>query len=299
MLTSDARSGYQPDTEEPSVHGEEPKTNPAYNPFAKTLLWSLPMDMHSEMLPRITPHTALFLDFDGTLVELASQPEAVLVPPHLADVLTSLSHQLNGALALVSGRRLMDLDHFLSPLQLPAAGEHGAHRRKADGQLISAPVASLHAALQAAQALVARHPGLKLEQKNLALSLHYRNAPEMESVCLQKMQEAIALSTGLDLMQGKCVIDIKPAGISKGTAIAAFMTEAPFAGRTPLFAGDDVTDEAGFEQVQSMGGYAVKVGAGPTLAQYRCDSVEQLMAWLQSADMSSATNSNGSERISA
>lgn len=255
------------------------------------------MHMPSEILPRITPDTALFLDFDGTLVELASRPETVEVPPDLANTLAALSRQLNGALALVSGRPLRDLDNFLAPLQLPAAVEHGAQRRSADGRLVNAPAANLQQVLQAAEALLQRHPGLQLERKSLALSLHYRHAPEFESECLQVMREAVALSPGLDLMQGKCVIDVKPAGVSKGTAIAAFMAEAPFAGRVPLFVGDDVTDEAGFEQVQRMGGHTVKVGAGPTLAQYRCASVGQLSTWLQSAQV--AHRETGSERHSA
>ena len=239
--------------------------------------------MSAENLPRITPETALFLDFDGTLVALAAQPELVEVPQGLAGTLAELHRRLNGALALVSGRRLLDLDGFLAPLLLPAAAEHGAQRRTADGLMISAPPADLGQVLQAAEDLVARHPALKLERKNLALSLHYRQAPELEALCLQVMREALERSQGIELMQGKCVIDLKPEGFSKGTAIAFFMTEAPFAGRVPVFAGDDVTDEAGFEAVQRIGGHAIKVGPGPTLAQHRCASVSQLAAWLQSA----------------
>lgn len=239
--------------------------------------------MPPENLPRITPETALFLDFDGTLVSLAAQPELVEVPQGLAGTLAELHRRLNGALALVSGRRLLDLDGFLAPLLLPAAAEHGAQRRTADGLMISAPPADLGQLLQAAEGLVARHPALKLERKNLAISLHYRQAPELEDVCLQVMREALERSPGIELMQGKCVIDLKPEGFSKGTAIEFFMTETPFAGRIPVFAGDDVTDEAGFEAVQRIGGYAIKVGPGPTLAQHRCASVSQLAAWLQSA----------------
>ena len=239
--------------------------------------------MTAENLPRITPETALFLDFDGTLVALAAQPELVQVPPGLTGTLAELHRQLNGALALVSGRRLLDLDTFLAPLLLPAAGEHGAQRRTADGLMISAPPADLALLLQAAQGLVARHPALKLERKNLALSLHYRQAPELEDLCLQVMREALERTQGIELMQGKCVIDLKPVGFSKGTAITFFMGEAPFAGRVPVFAGDDVTDEAGFEAVQRLGGHAIKVGPGPTQARHRCDGVLQLAAWLQSA----------------
>ena len=241
--------------------------------------------MSHEMLPPLTPDTALFLDFDGTLVALASQPELVVVSPGLTSILAALFRQLNGALALVSGRRLLDLDGFLAPLLLPTAGEHGAQRRTSDGLLVSAPPADLRQVQQAAQGLLQRHPGLKLEQKNLALSLHYRHAPELENLCLQVMREAVARSTGLELMQGKLVIDVKPQGFSKGTAIAAFMTEAPFAGRTPLFAGDDVTDESGFAQVLHLGGITIKVGPGPTAARWRCDSTAQLAGWLQSASL--------------
>ena len=149
--------------------------------------------------------------------------------------------------------------------------------------MISAPTADLELLLQTAEGLVARHPALKLERKNLALSLHYRQAPELEELCLQVMREALERSRGIELMQGKCVIDLKPEGFSKGTAITFFMSETPFAGRVPVFAGDDVTDEAGFEAVQRMGGHAIKVGPGPTLARHRCDSVSQLAEWLQSA----------------
>ena len=243
------------------------------------------MHLSSETLPRIMPDTALFLDFDGTLVGLAAQPELVEVPPGLISTLALLYRQLNGALALVSGRPLLDLDGFLAPLVLPAAVEHGAQRRTADGLLISVPPADLRQVLHAAEGLLQRHPGLRLERKNVALSLHYRHAPELESLCLQVMREAVERSAGLDLMVGKCVIDVKPAGVNKGTAIAAFMGEAPFAGRVPLFAGDDVTDEAGFEQVRRLGGDTIKVGPGPTEARYRCPSVAQLATWLQSADL--------------
>ena len=241
------------------------------------------MQTYPETLPRITPRTALFLDFDGTLVELAAQPELVEIPPGLTSTLVALSAQLGDALALVSGRSLADLDGFLMPLRLPSAGEHGALRRTAAGSLISAPSADLQHVLQVAQSLAQRHAGLRLELKSRALSLHYRHAPELEDLCLQVMREAVGQSAGFELMQGKLVIDVKPLGFSKGTAIAAFMGEAPFNGRMPLFAGDDVTDEAGFEAVQRLGGQAVKVGAGPTVARYRCASVSHLAAWLQSS----------------
>lgn len=252
-------------------------------------------------LPSLTADSALFLDFDGTLVELAAQPEAVVIPASLAGTLADLYVHLGGALALVSGRRLIDLDTFLAPLQLPCAVEHGAQRRSAEGLVISAPSADMRHALLAAEGLLAEHPALKLEQKNLALSLHYRQAPELEALCLRVMQTALQRSSGLELIQGKCVIDLKPKGVSKGTAIAAFMAEAPFSGRTPIFAGDDVTDESGFAQVQHMGGHAVKVGDGPTIARHRCADVQLLSAWLESAQANATRRSrqSGEGQVSA
>jgi trehalose 6-phosphate phosphatase len=250
------------------------------------------MNLPDDTLPRLAPDMALFLDFDGTLVELAPQPEAVVISPLLTGTLAGLYQQLGGALALVSGRRLLDVDSFLAPLQLPAAGEHGAQRRSADGLLSSAPATDLTPALQAAQALVLRHPDLRLEEKTLALSLHYRQAPELADVCLQIMRLALQDNSALELIQGKFVIDIKPVGVSKGTAIAAFMTEAPFAGRLPVFAGDDATDEAGFDQVQRLGGHAIKVGPGPTCARHRCVSVAALLVWLQAFYSGSAESLN-------
>lgn len=274
---------------------ETPKTGLTYKRRREILLRLIPMSIHpsnqalahalplASSLPGLTPDTALFLDFDGTLVEIASRPQDVVIPPMLCRTLAALHQQLGGALALVSGRRLLDIDGFLAPLQLPAAAEHGALRRDGQGRMSSAAATDLRQVRQAAQELVAQYPALVLEQKELALSLHYRHAPELEALCLRVMRAALAGNTGLALMQGKCVIDLRPSGVSKGTAIAAFMTEPPFAGRVPVFAGDDVTDEDGFEQVLRMGGHAIKVGAGPSLAHLRCDSVAAIADWLEAS----------------
>jgi trehalose 6-phosphate phosphatase len=235
-------------------------------------------------LPAITPRsTALFLDFDGTLADLAPQPEAVRVADDLVALLRVLFNQLGGALAIVSGRRLSDLDEFLRPILLPSAAEHGALRRLAGGALIGTAPPDLQHAIRAASTLAAQHAGLRVEIKNAAVALHYRHAPELELLCLQAMTKAIAASTGVELLSGKFVFEIKPAGVSKGTAIAAFMRETPFAGRVPLFAGDDVTDEAGFVAVQALGGAGIKVGEGQTLAHFRCPSPAALRQWLRDA----------------
>jgi len=258
------------------------------------------MHQPSESLPRITSDTALFLDFDGTLVALASQPHLVQVTPDLIGTLALLRRRLGGALALVSGRALADLDGFLCPLRLPAAGEHGADRRTADGHVLSAPRAfDLTSALAAAAGLAAQYPGLLLERKRLAFSLHYRQAPELEDLCLRVMREAVARCGGAALTRGKCVIDVTPAGVSKGTAIAAFIGEAPFAGRQPIFAGDDVTDEAGFEQVLRLGGHAIKVGLGPTAAGVRCAGVQVVGDWLRSASLALPEPAKFAREVSA
>ena len=235
-------------------------------------------------LPAIAPHsTALFLDFDGTLADLAPQPELVRLADDLVPLLRLLFGHVGGALAIVSGRRLSDLDQFLRPLELPSAAEHGAQRRLANREVISIALPDLQHAIKAASTLAMQHPRLRIETKNAAVALHYRHAPELQSLCLQVMSDAVAASTGVELLRGKYVFEIKPAGVSKGTAIAAFMQKAPFVGRVPLFAGDDVTDEAGFSAVQSLGGAGIKVGDGETLAHYRCASPAALRQWLQEA----------------
>ena len=234
-------------------------------------------------LPRITAQTALFLDFDGTLVDIAAEPELVQVSPELPGLLADLHAALGGALAIVSGRKLSDLDHFLSPQRLPASAEHGAQLRLADGILTQVASPDLHEVSRVALALAAQHAGLKVEIKTTAVSLHYRQAPALESLCLEAMAEAVKRSPGLELMQGKCVFDIKAAGVSKGSAIAALMGKQPFAGRLPVFVGDDTTDEAGFESVQNMGGEGIKIGEGPSLAERRCASPSALRQWLQTS----------------
>ena len=234
-------------------------------------------------LPLIDPQTALFLDFDGTLVDLATQPEAVRITPDVIPALKQLAAGLSGALAIVSGRRLADLDNLLAPLQLPTAAEHGAQRRLASGKIMRLAAPDLQSVIRQLNAVAQRHHGLRVEVKMAAVALHYRHAPELEAVCLQAMTDAVNATANVELLHGKCVFEIKPAGINKGTAIAAFMAHPPFMGRRPVFAGDDVTDEAGFAVTQQLGGDGIKVGEGSTQAVYRCESPAALRQWLQCA----------------
>lgn len=231
----------------------------------------------------IQPSCALFLDFDGTLVDIAPRPEDVRVPPGLVDTLAELRHGLGGALALVSGRPIAQLDAFLAPLRLPAAGEHGGERRDSLGGLSLHPPAPLDRVLQAAAGLADQHPALRVETKRAAVALHYRQAPQLEAICLAAMQAAVDASPGLVLLRGKRVAEAKPAGVGKGQAIEAFLSEPDFRGRLPLFVGDDITDEVGFTVVQGHGGIGVKVGDGSTTAFQRLASPAALRRELQAA----------------
>ncbi|MEN2674783.1 trehalose-phosphatase [Herbaspirillum huttiense] len=213
---------------------------------------------------------ALFLDFDGTLVDLAPQPEEIVVPPELITLLQRIQQESDGALAIVSGRPLDQLDFFLAPLRLPAAGVHGAERRTADGRILQQPVPDVHHLRERLLPLVESHPGLHLELKRGALALHYRHAAHLEQRCVETMMDALRHEPGFTLLHGKMVVEAKP-HINKGDAVAAFLHEAPFRGRRPVFIGDDVTDEAGFAIAQGevFGGFGIKIGAGPSQALQR------------------------------
>ncbi|WP_150667103.1 trehalose-phosphatase [Pandoraea anhela] len=241
-----------------------------------------PADTHAVDVTKV----AFFFDLDGTLAPLAPRPDAVKLPRDTARVLASLFERANGAVAVVSGRAIDDIDGLLAPLRLPAAGLHGAEIRHADGQLLRAAghaadterIAAMAAPLQA---LVAQHPGLLLENKGSALALHYRGAPELAGVARDTMRALAELhAEHFALQPGKLVFELRPRHVSKGRAITALLQEGPFAGRTPLFAGDDLTDEAGFADVNALGGITIKIGDGQTCARHRLPTPEALTAWL-------------------
>ena len=234
---------------------------------------------------------ALFLDFDGTLVDLAPQPEEIVVPPELITLLQRIQQESNGALAIVSGRPLDQLDFFLAPLRLPAAGVHGAERRTADGRILQQPVPDVHHLRERLLPLVESHPGLQLELKRGALALHYRHAAHLEQRCVETMMDALRHEPGFTLLHGKMVVEAKP-HINKGDAVAAFLHEAPFRGRRPVFIGDDVTDEAGFAIAQGevFGGLGIKIGAGPSQAlQWLADPAAVLALLRQSVEVRSTS----------
>ncbi len=226
---------------------------------------------------------AIFTDFDGTLVELAETPDAIVVPDGLAEDLEHVNRVLDGAFAVISGRAVSDLDRYL-PQGVAVAGGHGTERRRADGSAVEIVETSAAAAREIAARLaplVEEHPLLILEPKNGAVALHYRRAPELEQVCLHAMADAIASSPGFDMMEGKMVVEARPPGASKGNAIRAFMQEMPFSGRVPVFFGDDRTDEEGFVVAQEMGGVGVKIGEGTSAAHVRAADVRTARAILR------------------
>lgn len=229
------------------------------------------------------PSCALFLDFDGTMVDIAPQPHAVEVPEPLIGMLQDLDEYLQGAVAVISGRPIAQIDEFLHPLKIAVAGVHGAERRGADGQVHLLNTHPLDHVEEAACTLAAQHPGLLVENKRGSLALHYRMAPELEDLCLRTMQQAVDESPGITLLRGKMVVEAKPGGASKGRAIEDFLGEPPFAGRKPVFIGDDVTDEAGFSTVQRLGGMGIKVGEGATVAWHRLQDPGTLRRELQAA----------------
>jgi trehalose 6-phosphate phosphatase len=235
-------------------------------------------------LPRPARDWALFLDFDGTLAEIAEHPDDVNIHPPLPSTLAAVSEALDGALAIVSGRPLRQIDALLAPLTLPVAGLHGLERRDAGGRVVRAesPAGELESARRALAEFVRGAPDLVLEDKGLTLALHFRRAPTRRAECRRAVDRALAKGSGaLHVLEGKMVYEIKPTGVDKGKAIAAFLGEPPFAGRVPVFAGDDVTDEDGFALVNGRGGVSIRVGDGTaTRAGWRAASVDEFLDWL-------------------
>ncbi|MFG1378089.1 trehalose-phosphatase [Xanthobacter autotrophicus] len=204
---------------------------------------------------------AFFLDVDGSLIDLADHPDAVQIPEHLPQVLAALADRADGALALVSGRTIQSLDLLLHPFGFAAAGSHGAQMRLVpDGKILSAPPLDMALAREV-KAVADGFDGVFAEDKGTAIAVHYRAAPAAAPSLKRALLDSIGARLDVRLMPGHCVFEIKPSRLDKGTAVADFMGRPPFAGRIPLFIGDDFTDEAGFSAVAARGGLALAVGA--------------------------------------
>ncbi|MFG1373518.1 trehalose-phosphatase [Xanthobacter oligotrophicus] len=203
---------------------------------------------------------AFFLDVDGSLIDIADHPDAVEVPEDLPQVLAALAERADGALALVSGRTIQALDMLLHPFGFAAAGSHGAQMRLSpDGKVLSAPALDTELA-QAVKEVADGFDGVFAEDKGTAIAVHYRAAPDAASSLKRALLDILGARQDVRLMPGHCVFEVKPASLDKGTAVADFMGRPPFAGRIPLFIGDDFTDEAGFCAVAARGGLALAVG---------------------------------------
>jgi trehalose 6-phosphate phosphatase len=227
---------------------------------------------------------AVLLDIDGTLLDLAPTPREVWVPPGLAKTLKSLHDKTSGALALVSGRSLNDIDLIFAPEQFPAVGGHGAEMRvSSDSEAVAVHAPPMDKELKRRLAAIAKlSPGILLEDKGYSLALHYRLAPHAEKA----IYEAVSLiradlpSAPIEVLPGKCVCEIKHSGFTKATGVRELMTHEPFRGRRPFFIGDDVTDESVFAIMPDFGGLAFSVGRRAQGVAGHFDEPRDVRAWL-------------------
>jgi trehalose 6-phosphate phosphatase len=234
------------------------------------------------MTPPLNGSSALFLDIDGTLLDLARTPDAVVVPHPLRDTLASLHEELQGALAFVSGRSLISIDRLFAPLRTAAIGCHGAELRGADGKVLAlgAPIAEPVRALF--HALAGSHSGVLLEDKVYTLALHYRLAPEAKPSLIAALakQAQLLADQHVALIQGKAVIEARHAGIDKGVGLRALITQKPFAGRRVLFGGDDTTDLDVFRILPDIGGFGFSVGRHFPGVEHVFSSPRAVRQWL-------------------
>jgi trehalose 6-phosphate phosphatase len=242
-------------------------------------------DTHGAQPPRFDLDTsALLLDVDGTILEIAPAPDLVHVPDSLVELLSRLNERTDGALALISGRTLHDLDELFAPLKLAAIGCHGAELRlRGEDEIIAAQ--QLDARLRERLGkLGALGDGIAIEDKVYAVALHYRRAPRLAKALLEATRATVAeiAAPGVHLIHGKHVIEVKAAGVNKGAAFRDLMRHRPFAGRHAVFLGDDVTDEAVFAALPEFGGYGISVGRTMAGAQFCFPRAADVCAWLAS-----------------
>jgi trehalose 6-phosphate phosphatase len=234
------------------------------------------------LLAQSAEEWALFLDIDGTLLDIAESPELVRVPPTLIGDLERVSASLQGALALVSGRAIQWIDQAFRPLRLPVAGQQGAEiRLAADGRVLTGAVVNLDEVRARVRPLQGVD-GIEIEDKGLSIAVHYRRAHDRAASAKALITSALAdLAEGIDVLPGRLVYEVKPRGVDKGKAIARLAQTPPFSRRMPVYFGDDHTDEYGFREVLARGGIAVQVG--PSQAPPGClwiESPSETRQWL-------------------
>ena len=225
---------------------------------------------------------ALFLDFDGVIAEIAPTPDAVEVPPARASIIEAWREASGEAVALVSGREIDDLRSVFPDYDGAISGGHGAETEMPGGEREHA-AADIEAAREcgdAMEAFAAARPGLLFERKRAGGVLHYRQDPSQEHAAWSMVEALLDGRDGLEAQPAKMAVEVKPSGFSKGSVIESLVQRAPFLGRTPIYVGDDTTDEAAFRVVNAMGGLSIKVGEGPTEARYAFATASRLFAWL-------------------
>ena len=236
------------------------------------------------MLPTIDSleHYCVFLDLDGTLVEIEDRPEDVRIDEGTLRFIENLRDKVGRALALVSGRDIHVIDRLLYPLVLPVAGVHGLQRRDASGRLHTPVIdqSIVEAIAVEVETAFLAEPGVVIERKTGAVAIHFRLRPDFEKKCAALARKITRGRPELHLIKGKMVYEIRLHGNDKGAVIATFLEERPFKGRTPIFAGDDVTDEPGFVTVNARDGLSIKIGEDATAAKYRAANIVQLRNWL-------------------
>lgn len=227
---------------------------------------------------------AMFLDFDGSIVDTALTPWSVHIPERLPPLLIALRQTMGGAVAIVTGRTIEQIDSYLGPILPAVAASHGLERRTAEGDIIcpALPLDAVRRVRGLLEKFAARHSGVIVEDKINSVALHYRQAPLMKRACRDTLNDILKDHIkGWEIVESKFIYDIRPSGVTKGTAIEAFMNEAPFLGRTPIFCGNDLTDEDGFAAVNARGGVSIRVGTqSHTLAQVQVATVTELLNWL-------------------
>jgi len=244
----------------------------------------------SDLLPASPDGWAFFLDIDGTLIDIAPTPDAVIVPPDLPMMLGRLCEQTGGALALLTGRSIATVDRLFAPVRLPVGAIHGTEIRYPDGEVASSPsVPELAGIRERLIDFVAAHPGALFEDKGSAVAVHFRAAATLQGAVEREVRAAAeAAGGGLVVQPGKMVFEVRPSGASKGHALAAFMIHTAFAGRRPLAVGDDVTDETMFAAALRLGGSALRVGPAETasVATVKFEDPTAVRRWIAGLIMS-------------
>lgn len=228
--------------------------------------------------------TSLFLDFDGTLVDIVERPDAVVVDAPLAMLMEELADRLQGRLAIISGRPRAEIDALFGHCAFAVGGSHGLELRWPDGRSRAPePPANLPRLIARLRQAATRYPGTLVEEKPFGVALHYRAAPQHEGAC-RHLAQALAEESGLSLQPGKMVFELRMRGADKGAALAALLDEPPMRGTLPIFVGDDLTDEDAFRTARQRGGAGVLVGpARATAALYRLADVTAVRSWLEAA----------------